>query len=109
MEQFKDILLVLGSALATGFAQWVFYFRKHQAEAKGVVKNNDRQEIENLNLISKEWREAAKSWKDMADEYHAKSKENMRRIDELEQKVMNLEAALRSANRQIEKLRTQKS
>lgn len=101
MESWETILIGLGSSLATAFGQWVLYFRKHAAEAKTVVKNNDRQEIENLNLIAKEWREAAKIWKDMVDEYHIKSMDNMRRIEELEQKVQSLQSELNKANKQI--------
>ncbi len=106
MEALYTVLVGLGSSLATDFAKWIFYFRKHPAHAKSVEKNNDRQEIENLNLIAKEWREAAKVWKDMVDEYHLKSMDNMRRIEELEQKVFSLQQQLLSANKQIEKLKS---
>jgi Mg2+ and Co2+ transporter CorA len=109
MEALYTVLIGLGSSLATAFAQWIFYFKKHTAEAKSVVKNNDRAEIENLNLIAKEWREAAKIWKDMVDEYHLKSMDNMRRIEELEQKVFQLQQQLMSANKQIDKLKTKTS
>lgn len=107
MESWETILIALGSSLATGFGQWVFYFRKQAAETKSVDKNNERQEIENLNLIAKEWREAANIWKQMVDEYHLKSMDNMRRIEELETKVSTLQRQLNSANKQIEILKSQ--
>jgi len=105
MDQLNTILAIAGSSLITALAQWALYFRKHAAEAKSVIRANDHQEIQNLNLIAKEWREAAKQWKDMADEYQIKAMENMRRIEQLEQKVSDLETALKAANKQIDKLK----
>jgi len=105
MEQLNTILAIAGSSLVTALAQWALYFRRHAAEAKSVIRQNDHQEIQNLNLIAKEWREAAKVWKDMADEYQAKSIENMKRIEKLEEQVRDLETALKAANKQIEKLK----
>lgn len=105
MEQLNTILAIAGSSLITALAQWALYFRKHAAEAKSVIRANDHQEIQNLNLIAKEWREAAQLWKAMADEYQTKSIESMRRIEHLEQKVSELESALAKANKEITKLK----
>jgi hypothetical protein len=105
MNTIETWLAVAGSSLVTALTQWALYFRRHAAEAKSVIKGNDKAEIENLNLIAKEWREAAKLWKDMADEYQMKAIENMKRIEHLEQKVSELELALKKANNQIEILK----
>lgn len=105
MEQLNTILAIAGSSLITALAQWALYFRKHAAEAKSVIRANDHQEIQNLNLIAKEWREAAQAWKSMADEYQSKSIESMKRIEHLEQKVSELESALAKANKEITKLK----
>jgi predicted nucleic acid-binding Zn-ribbon protein len=102
MDTLWTTLAVLGSSLATAFGQWVFYFRKHKSDA-------DRSEIENLNLIAKEWREAAKVWKDMVDEYHLKALQNMKRIEELESKVAILERQLNTANKKIEYLNSRQT
>lgn len=109
MSSLDTLLTVLGSSLTTALAQWALYFRKHAADAKAVIAQNDHQEIQNLNLIAKEWREAAKVWKDMADEYQQKSINNMKRIEDLEQKVSDLQLELKAANKEIERLKAQVS
>lgn len=103
----ETLLAVLGSSLVTALTQWALYFRKHKAEATTVVTQNDHQEIQNLNLIAKEWREAAQLWKSMADEYQAKSIDSRKRIEQLEEKVTELERALHVANSKISKLQNQ--
>lgn len=106
----EQVLIVLGTSLATAFSGWVFFIRKHKAEAVGVETNNTRQEIENYKLIAQEWREAAQQWKDLADEYQAKLIENSRKIERLEsesaaikKEVITLKGLLtRAQNRIIE-------
>lgn len=97
-------MITLGSVLATNFGQWFFYQRKHTATATGLEINNDRTEIENLKLITQEWREAAQAWKDMADEYQTKHIENSRRVDELGNQVHTLKRELAKARKRIETL-----
>ena len=101
----ETMLAVAGSSLVTALAQWALYFRRHAAEAKSVVRSNEATEIQNLNLIAKEWREAGQAWKEMADDYQRRAIENMKRIEELEKKVQELESALAKANKQIEILK----
>lgn len=62
MEITNQIMLVLGSSVATAFGQWVFFLRKHRL-------GNDRTEIDNYKLIAQEWRESAEKWKELADAY----------------------------------------
>jgi chromosome segregation ATPase len=79
-----DLLLAsIGTSIVTAFAGWVFFIRKHKAEAVGAEKTNDRTEIENYKLIAQEWREAAQQWKDLCDEYLTKLIENSRKIENM--------------------------
>jgi uncharacterized membrane protein len=109
------VLIALGTSLATGFGSWVFFIRKHKAEAVGTEKTNDRSEIENYKLISQEWREAAQQWKDLCDEYQTKLIETLRKLDtrfvesdkELaanKEEIKKLRAALAVANKRIVEL-----
>lgn len=102
------MLISLGSAVSTAFAQWIFYFRKHKAVAAGAEKQNDRSEIENLKLITQEWREAAQAWKDMADEYQSKHIANSRKVDQLVETVASLKRQLTKANKRIATLEKEK-
>ena len=97
----ETVLVALGTALVSNFAQWVFFQRKHKAEASGAEINNDRSEIENLKLITQEWRDAAQAWKDMADEYQSKHIANSRKVDELIEEVHGFKRKLERANKRI--------
>lgn len=97
----ETVLIALGTALATNFVQWVFYQRKHKAEASGAEINNDRSEIENLKLITLEWREAAQDWKHMADEYRGKYIDNIKTMEDLVQEVQGFKKKLAQANKRI--------
>lgn len=94
--------------MATGFGSWVFFREKYKAETDGAVKSNDRSEIENLKLITQEWREAAQAWKDMADEYQTKFIGNSRKVDELADQVAMLTRQLKAANKRIAHLEKEK-
>lgn len=101
----ETILIALGTALSTGFAQWIFYRRKHKATAVGAEKQNDRVELDNYKLIAEEWRETAQRWKEMADKYQmelveekkyragmeSQLAENLNKIACLESKLLQLE------------------
>lgn len=93
----ETVLIAIGTALATGFGQWVFYFRKHRANA-------DRSEIDNLKLIVQEWRDTSKIWKDMADEYQNRHIDNSRKIEQLYEEIASLKRQLDKANRKINDL-----
>lgn len=95
--------------MATNFAQWFFYQRKHNAAASGAEINNDRSEIENLKLIVQEWREAARDWKDMADEYRGKYISEHRLIEELRDEVASVNRKLLNANKRITQLEKEKA
>lgn len=97
----ETVWVTLGSVLATNFGQWVFFQRKLKAEASGAEINNDRSEIENLKLITQEWREAAQAWKDMADEYQSKHIANSRKVEELVEEVQGFKRKLARANKRI--------
>lgn len=84
----NEILIALGSSIATGFGQWVFYYRKHKATAIGAEKGNDRTEIENYKLIAQEWRESAERWKDMADKYQMELIEYKKELSSIEGKLI---------------------
>lgn len=107
-EVLSTVLISLGSSLAAGFGSWIFFRRKHKAEADGAVINNDRAEIESLNLIAKEWRETAQSWKSMADEYRTKYMEYQRQVEALAEQVSQLSIKLTRANRRIAHLEKRK-
>jgi uncharacterized coiled-coil DUF342 family protein len=94
--------------LATGFGSWIFFRGKYKAETDGALKSNDRSEIENLKLITQEWREAAQAWKDMADEYQSKFIGNSRKVDELADQVAMLTRQLKNANKRIAHLEKEK-
>ncbi len=100
-EVLSTVLISLGSSVATGFGSWIFFRKKHKAEADGVTINNDRAEIESLNLIAKEWRETAQSWKSMADEYRLKYMDYQREVETLAEQVSELSIKLNRANRRI--------
>ena len=108
MDALWLVLSNLGTALTTGFAQWVFYIRKHKADASGAEKTNDRTEIENLKLINKEWMETAMSWKAMADEYRTKYIALQPIVEELQEKLVILSRQLNLANERIEHLEAKK-
>lgn len=92
-----EVLVGLGSALSTAFAQWVFYYRKHKGNA-------DRTEIENYKLIAQEWRESAQIWKDLADQYQLESIQNKKKIEKLEEELRALKRQLTSASKRINHL-----
>lgn len=79
----NPILIALGTSLATAFGSWVFFIRKHKAEAVGTEKTNDRTEIENYKLIATEWRETAQRWKELADKYETELIESRRIIPQM--------------------------
>lgn len=103
-EVLSTVLIALGTSLATGFGSWVFFIRKHKADADGAEKTNDRTEIENLKLIVDEWRQSAKTWKEMADEYQQRYVGNARKLETLEDQVGTLTRELRRAQERIEHL-----
>lgn len=107
-EVLSTVLISLGSSLATGFGSWIFFRKKHKAEADGVTINNDRAEIESLNLIAKEWRETAQSWKSMADEYRTKYMEYQRQVEMLAEQVYEMSLKLARANKRIAHLERRK-
>lgn len=90
----EQVLIGLGGAVAGSFGQWVFYIRKHKATA-------DRSEIENQKLLTREWREAAEQWKDMADEYQIKHIENTRKLEEFASQVSSFKRKLERSNKRI--------
>lgn len=96
------VLIALGTTLATTFGGWVFFIRKHKAEAVGTEKTNDRSEIENYKLISQEWREAAQQWKDLCDEYQNRLIETLRKLDT---KFVESDKELAANRDEIKKLR----
>lgn len=93
----KEVLIGLGAALSTAFAQWVFYRRKHKGSA-------DRTEIDNYKLIAQEWRESAQRWKDLADEYQLESIQNKRKIDTLEEELRSIKRQLASSLKRLKQL-----
>ncbi len=94
----NEVLIVLGTSLATGFAGWIF-------GGKQVAKNNsDRSEIENLKLITQEWREAAQSWKDMADEYQKKHIDNSRKLTDMADEIQALKRQVARQTKRIAEL-----
>lgn len=99
-----EVLITLGLSLVSGFSGWFFGRAKYQAETRGVERTNDRSEIENLNLIAKEWKEAAMLWKAMADEYQSKAIENMKRIADMEHELHSLRLVVQKQQKQITKL-----
>jgi len=107
----ENVLITFFTAMATGFASWIFARRKNKAEAVGAEKNNDRTEIDNYKLIAQEWREAAERWKDLADEYQKKLIANSRQIEELvtssitfKKEIRTLKTLLAKANKRIAEL-----
>ena len=101
----ETIITVLVTSLATGFASWVFYIRKHKADAVSAEKGNDRTEIDNLKLIVKEWRDAATQWKDMADDYQIRFIEQNRKMEQFFSDNANNIKELEENKKQIEKLK----
>lgn len=104
----ENVLLILGSATATAFLQWVLYIRKHKAEANSVEKTNDATEIENLVSMAKEWRETAAHWKQLADEYQKEliscKTVNGDKIESMKSEIRTLNNKLNKANKRIAEL-----
>jgi len=100
-----EFLTALSGAAIPIILAWLLYFRKHKADAVGAEKNNDRTEIENYKLIATEWRETSQVWKDMADEYQMKFREQNRKFEEFLLKAEGTNKELEANRREIAKLK----
>ncbi len=114
---FNVLFPTLSSAIAWLATRW--YERKtHKAKVDELIyqneslrKQNDRQEIENVFLVAKEWRESAQQWKEEADDYRNKLIENTKKIEELTTKLAEtskelsvVKGQLTKANKRIKEL-----
>lgn len=101
MEPFNVILIALGTSVATGFGQWFFFRRKNTADAISAEISNYRMIIKDLIQAGEDWKKIAGEWKDQADNYRDIYMKSRIKIDELENKVRDLEEALVIANKKI--------
>lgn len=97
MESINVILLTLGTAIATNFAQWFFFRRKNTADAVAA-------EIANYKLIIDDWKKAAEDWRKNAEEYRGIMLEQRKEMDMMQIKIEKLEEDLKRATCKILKL-----
>lgn len=90
--------------LLTSLITWFFTRKNERAKTKSLEKINDRSEIENYQLVAKEWREAAEQWKQLADEYQLQLIDNSKKIEALSKEHSILKGQLTRANNRIKEL-----
>lgn len=90
--------------LLTSLITWFFTRKNERAKTGALEKNNDKSEIENYQLVAKEWREAAEQWKKLADEYQLQLIENSKKIGDLSKELSILKGLLTKANNRIKEL-----